>query len=101
MENKRLVWADSLKGWLITLVVLGHAIHYTIGDACYENHIWNLIYSFHMPAFMAVSGFLAFRTSYKYGSGKECFSIIKRRFLQLVIPYYPLLSMAFMFPACK
>lgn len=88
MENKRLKWADSLKGWLITLVVLGHAIQYTIGDACYENHIWNLIYSFHMPAFMAVSGFLAFRPSHKYGSGKECFSIIKRRFFQLVVPYF-------------
>ena len=31
MEKKRLIWADSLKGWLIILVVLGHTIQNTIG----------------------------------------------------------------------
>lgn len=65
MENfiiaKRIVWADSLKGWLILIVVLGHAIQSTLGDGCYNSHIWNIIYSFHMPAFMAVSGWLAYR----------------------------------------
>ena len=59
--QKRLVWADSLRGILIVLVVLGHAIQVTMGDKCYDNHLWNLIYSFHMPAFMAISGYLAYR----------------------------------------
>ena len=61
MNNKRLIWADSLKGILIILVVLGHAIQYTLKDGCYTNHMWNIIYSFHMHAFMAVSGYLAYR----------------------------------------
>ena len=59
--NRRLIWADSLKGFLILLVILGHSIQYTLGNACYFNHLWNIIYSFHMPAFMAISGFLAYR----------------------------------------
>ena len=59
-KSKRLNWVDSLKGLLIILVILGHSIQYTIGNACYFNHLWNIIYSFHMPAFMAVSGFLAY-----------------------------------------
>lgn len=63
MEKKRLIWADSLKGWLILLVVLGHAIQNTLGADCDNNHLWNMIYSFHMPAFMAISGYLAFRPS--------------------------------------
>ena len=25
-DKKRLIWIDSLKGWLMMLVVLGHAI---------------------------------------------------------------------------
>lgn len=43
------------------LVVLGHAIQTEIGRYCEEYHLWNLIYSFHMPAFMAVSGWLFYR----------------------------------------
>jgi len=70
MERKRLIWADSLKGVLIILVVLGHAIQYTIGNECYENRLWNIIYSFHMPAFMAVSGYLAFRLNSSAGGGQ-------------------------------
>ena len=57
----RLIWADSLKGVLMILVVLGHAIQYTlVGDKCESNHVWNYIYSFHMPAFMLklVSSFI-------------------------------------------
>ena len=53
--NPRLLWADSLKGWLMLLVILGHAIQTVMPEACYQSHIWNLIYSFPMPAFMAVS----------------------------------------------
>lgn len=72
MEKKRLIWADSLKGLLILLVVLGHAIQITLGAECDNNHLWNLIYSFHMPAFMAISGYLAFRPS-GLGGGQKCF----------------------------
>lgn len=82
--NKRLVWADALKGILILLVVLGHAIQYTIGESCYNNHLWNVIYSFHMPAFMALSGFLAYRVG---GSKLSVWQTIWRRLQQLMIPY--------------
>lgn len=60
---KRLIWADSLRGILIVLVVLGHAIQAQLGDGCFTNHVWNYIYSFHMAAFMAVSGWLSYRVS--------------------------------------
>lgn len=59
--NVRKVWIDSLKGILILLVVLGHSIQNTLGEECYGNYWWNLIYSFHMPAFMAISGYLQCR----------------------------------------
>lgn len=64
-DKKRLIWIDSLKGWLMILVVLGHAIQSSLGDTCFQNHLWNLIYSFHMPAFMAISGWFAFSNTSK------------------------------------
>lgn len=76
----RLRWADRLKGCLIILVVLGHAIQQAYGAACEDNHLWNIIYSFHMPAFMAVSGFLAYRPQAKRAD-------LSRRFLQLMVPF--------------
>lgn len=86
MENRRLIWADSLKGFLIILVVLGHAIQVTLSDKCMENHLWNMIYSFHMPAFMAVSGFLAYRPNAQWG-GQYLITVFYRRFRQLIIPF--------------
>ena len=86
MERKRLIWADSLKGLLIILVVLGHAIQGTYGPDREYNHLWNIIYSFHMPAFMAVSGFLAFRPHGQ--GGANYWVLIFRRFRQLIIPFF-------------
>lgn len=64
MNKNRLVWVDSLKGWLMLLVVMGHAIQYCMNDGeCETNYFWNLIYSFHMPAFMALSGFVNYRAN--------------------------------------
>ena len=76
----RLLWADRLKGCLIILVVLGHAIQHAFGPSCEDNHLWNIIYSFHMPAFMAVSGYLVYRPQAKRVN-------LSRRFLQLMVPF--------------
>lgn len=75
---KRLIWCDRLKGYLIILVILGHALQHVLGPAYEENHLWNIIYSFHMPAFMATSGYL---------SGQDGRGNLYRRFLQLMIPF--------------
>ena len=86
MAHQRLIWADSLKGWLIILVVLGHAIQNTLGEVCETNHLWNIIYSFHMAAFMAISGYVAFRPGNSW-DGKHVVSTIWRRFRQLIVPF--------------
>lgn len=93
---KRLIWADSLKGILIVLVVLGHAIQETLKMGCFDNHVWNYIYSFHMPAFMAISGFVSFNRG-GYKTTGEGLKIISRRFQQLMIPFiiWALIRVAF------
>lgn len=84
MERTRIIWLDSLKGWLMLLVILGHAIQSTLTKDCFDNPLWNLIYSFHMPAFMAVSGWLAYRPETTGGGYlRNC----KRRVFQLLVPY--------------
>lgn len=83
IQSKRLLWTDSLKGWLMILVVFGHAMQSVMPDGCFHNHLWNMIYSFHMPAFMTVSGYFAYRV-HRNGGGK---SLCSRRFLQLMMPY--------------
>ncbi|MBR5685582.1 MAG: acyltransferase family protein [Muribaculaceae bacterium] len=49
---------DSLKGFLIILVVIGHVIT-ILDNANVINHaVMGLIYSFHMPLFILISGYL-------------------------------------------
>ena len=84
MDKERLLWADSLKGLLMLLVIIGHAIQVVLKGDCFNNHIWNLIYSFHMPAFVAISGWFSYREKRKKSSYlKSCI----RRAHQLLIPY--------------
>lgn len=63
---KRNEFLDYTKGILISLVVIGHVIQ----NVAYQNNyaiffddpFFKLIYIFHMPLFMAISGYLSFNT---------------------------------------
>ena len=55
--QSRLQYIDLSKGILIFLVCLGHAIQYTTAEKNFlDNPIWQIIYAFHMPLFMILSG---------------------------------------------
>ena len=85
----RVVWVDALKGILIVLVVLGHSIQTVMikmGLSFIDDYLWNLIYSFHMPAFIAVSGYLAYSKKLVVGDGFWIKTSVKR-FRQLMVPY--------------
>ena len=58
VENKRIYLFDNLKAILIFLVVFGHMIEYISGAPFYKA-LYVLIYSFHMPLFIYVSGYFA------------------------------------------
>ena len=49
---------DSLRGVLIILVVLGHILEAGFNDPL-AKMVWEVIYVFHMPAFLFVSGMLS------------------------------------------
>ena len=78
--KNRIFWVDGLKAFLIYLVVLGHCIQYTC-STYNENLVFYIIYSFHMPLFMFVSGFVSYKETVKM-------NVIVRRFVQLMIPFF-------------
>lgn len=81
MCKERSFWLDNLKGFLILLVVLGHSIQFTALKAT-DFILYNYIHSFHVPLFMLASG-------YAVGlSSRKGVSLIKKRLLQLMIPYF-------------
>lgn len=84
VSDNRSKLLDALKGCLIFLVCLGHGIQYNT----YEDHslFWNdvvfkSIYSFHMPLFMALSGYLTISLFKDFSLNK-----LKRKMLSLVVP---------------
>lgn len=53
----RLLRFDSLKGMLITLVVIGHMIEFMMLDSGIGRYVYTAIYTFHMPLFVILSGY--------------------------------------------
>lgn len=85
MAKQRNDYIDFIKGIVITLVVLGHCIsiiEYHYSDDVYLDKLFKLIYTFHMPILIAISGYYSYHSVNK----KTLFSFTKTRFNQLIIP---------------
>ncbi len=73
IEGTRKNWIDAAKGYGMILVILGHITEYS--------PVGMIIYSFHMPLFFFLSGYL-FSTKRSFGD----FACNKTR--RLIIPYF-------------
>lgn len=82
--NTRIIYIDRLKGFGIFLVVLGHLIQSNVTDGV-GNNLFNIIYSFHMPFFFFLSGYVALKII-KIISLKEIPFFIKNKAISLLIP---------------
>lgn len=76
--KQRIAWIDNIKAFLILLVVLGHCIQ----DVGVNNDtgLMRFIYSFHMPLFMAMSGYVSQRDFTPWRT-------VGRRAVQLLVPF--------------
>lgn len=84
---RRDVLPDVLKGFGIILVVLGHCIQESYsGDTFFGDRLYQFIYSFHMPLFMAVSGFYAWNSVQRAQTPQERWGMIKKKCIYLVSP---------------
>ena len=86
-NKERNIYVDVIKGIAIILVVIGHCIQFGSGRACLESEdffndpLFKFIYSFHMPLFMLVSGYL-FANTIK----RDTNEIIKRKAGTILLP---------------
>ena len=92
-ESKmRVGYIDSIKGLAIFLVVMGHAIAWQFEDFYgvfgsgekLPLFWWFFIYSFHMPLFMFVSGYLF---PHQFKGWKDISSYLIRKIYTLAIPF--------------
>lgn len=82
MAIERIKWVDALKFFAIFLVLWGHAVQHLSSADEYDSIVYAIIYTFHMPLFMALSGFFADKLK-NYDFRK----VLKTKFRQLLLPF--------------
>lgn len=94
IEKKKINWLLILQGWAMLWVVIGHAFIGDYGNQAnwpvWERGLMGIAYSFHMPLFMLVSGWLFYRTRLNINkfdnSGGGYLYIIKDKSLRILLP---------------
>ena len=91
MLKSRIKWIDNVKAFACFLVILGHLLQSLIrcnvdNNIIISNFFISLIYSFHMPLFMCISGMLYFKKE-KINSLSDYLNLIRTKFINLGIPY--------------
>ncbi len=79
--KKRIVTFDVLKCLAIYLVIWGHCIGSLANAGDGSDLVYRIIYSFHMPLFMMMSGYFA--TS---SMESAPWAFLKKKFMQLIFP---------------
>ncbi len=88
VEHQREIGIDVLKGLGIIFVMLGHIV-----GTNYYGDIYTYIYSFHMPLFFFVSGYL----KYKHTAHRSVLQNIKNSAKHILLPYFILLTISILF----
>lgn len=103
--NKREKWVDAIKGFAILCVVLGHTLDGVVSRGLYVeadkvlSYLFDLIYAFHMPLFMTISGLVFYKAYIKDGKARR--EKINKQIINLICLYlmyclaYGLMKLAF------
>ena len=85
----RVDWIDSAKGFTMLLVIIGHCVDGYLKAHMFPSYtkqlqfIFDFLYSFHMPLFFILSGFL-----YYYSYNNSNFKKIKTKTIELIALYF-------------
>lgn len=83
---------DALKGFAIILVVLGHCLEIAdpglfVPNASFRHHLATFIYTFHMPLFIFLAGYVMAGKSVRVG----------RSFVRLIVPFFTWMVLKYLF----
>lgn len=96
IERQRFIDIDCAKGLAIILVVIGHIVAREggapLGNEWYYLYLKRAIYTFHMPLFMFLSGWVFYYTAPISNSLKELKTFIFKKAYRLLVPFF---AMAF------
>lgn len=93
MKNKRIEWIDSARGFAILLVVVGHVLGGYTGNYGVPQYqkiidlIVDIIYTFHMPLFFMISGYVFGLKKYNW-SKSNYVVFVKYKAKTLLVPYF-------------
>ncbi len=91
LKNQRNQIFDILKGIAIITVVLGHCLQYGNGSDFiesrdfFDNWLYKLIYSFHMPLFMIISGYFFY---FSNNTKRSPVKVFRNRGIRLIMPLF-------------
>ncbi len=93
-KSERALLPDLLRGFAVILVVFGHCIQegsgaaYSIEQQYFDDRLYQFIYSFHMPLFMMISGYLSWRGIERASERGGWANLLKRRAASLLTPVF-------------
>lgn len=104
-KPSKLIWLLILQAWTMLWVIIGHAqldkptsdginmVSHTIAQS-----LVNFAYSFHMPLFIMISGFLFYRT--RIAKGWKYNDMVKEKWIRLGIPYIFFITLSIIIKLC-
>lgn len=85
--KERVRWLDTARGFALFLVVVGHSVSPPIrNNASWGEFLYNLIYAFHMPFFVFLSGY-GFSLAEKRYADEAPGSFLRRKAGAFLVPY--------------
>lgn len=82
--KQRLYYIDALRGFAITLVVLGHVLQHFYSDDALAVRV---VYSFHIPLFFFICGYVGYRL--------QTWEKIGQRFIQCIVPFFSAMLLSY------
>ena len=98
MVKKHLSYITFLQSFAVTLVVLGHSFpldKITNEIPLIFKHIHDILYSFHMPLFFAIAGFLFIYSMENNAHNVNFKEFLYKKVKRLIIPYFTIGTFAF------
>lgn len=84
--KRRIEYVDLIKGFGILTVVIGHFIAKNFAEPAKSIPSYNFIYSFHMPLFMFIGGYVAY-LSYRNAKFRRGGNYLLKKSRELMLPY--------------